>query len=215
MNSKKFLQRFLPLNQNLNLVLNHNQTQNHQNLHSLLEHFFSTTERLTGKITVACHPEKTIITMFYYIPDPSQSLNHNTINNLGELLSKTLNSQVELQLVKQHYPYLDSLILAKYISLNTQDYKFPQIIQKLFLHLAPVKSIIPNHSILPSHIVGIKVQISGQLMLDRAAPRQTVQTIQLGSFKKNNLALVDYAAYTDKNSKGAFTVKVWLSQKRV
>nr|YP_009445633.1 ribosomal protein S3 [Tremella fuciformis]YP_010180089.1 ribosomal protein S3 [Auricularia auricula-judae]ATX61911.1 ribosomal protein S3 [Tremella fuciformis]ATX61932.1 ribosomal protein S3 [Tremella fuciformis]ATX61955.1 ribosomal protein S3 [Tremella fuciformis]ATX61976.1 ribosomal protein S3 [Tremella fuciformis]ATX61998.1 ribosomal protein S3 [Tremella fuciformis] len=66
---------------------------------------------------------------------------------------------------------------------------------------------------LPSHIVGIKVRVSGRLMTERSQPRKTVQSVQVGSFSKNNLSLVDMASYSTKNKKGAFTVKVWISQR--
>jgi hypothetical protein len=52
-------------------------------------------------------------------------------------------------------------------------------------------------------------------MTERSRPRQTVQTAQIGSFAKGNLSLVDSASFTTKNKKGAFTVKVWISQRAV
>jgi hypothetical protein len=39
--------------------------------------------------------------------------------------------------------------------------------------------------------------------------------MQIGTFSKGNLSLVDSASFTTKNKKGAFTVKVWISQRAV
>ncbi|MCL6384581.1 hypothetical protein EXT61_23650, partial [Pectobacterium parmentieri] len=159
-----------------------------------------------------------IVHVFYYIPDTSKALNNNTVNNLGQTLSSLFRRPVELRLVKLHYPYLNSYILAQYIALNTLDYTLVQIARRIFGSIAPVKntqSVNVLASDLPSHIVGIKVRVSGRLMTERSRPRQTVQTAQIGSFAKGNLSLVDSASFTTKNKKGAFTVKVWISQRAV
>jgi ribosomal protein S3 len=146
----------------------------------------------------------------------NQALNSNTVNNLGASLSSLFGRPVSLRLVKLHYPYLDSHILAQYIAMNTQDYNLVQIVRRIFGSISPVKnteSLNALASELPSHIVGIKVRVSGRLVTERSRPRQTVQTAQVGSFAKHNLALQDYALFTTKNKKGAFTVKVWIVQR--
>lgn len=184
----------------------------------LIAHFFSPINALAGKPVFTVTADSVIVHVFYYIPDTGKALNNNTVNNLGDALSSLFGRSVELRLVKLHYPYLNSYILAQYIALNTHDYTLVQIVRRIFGSIAPVKntqSVNVLASDLPSHIVGIKVRVSGRLMTERSRPRQTVQTAQIGSFAKGNLSLVDSASFTTKNKKGAFTVKVWISQRAV
>jgi ribosomal protein S3 len=184
----------------------------------LIAHFFSPINALAGKPVFTVTADSVIVHVFYYIPDTGKALNNNTVNNLGDALSSLFGRSVELRLVKLHYPYLNSYILAQYIALNTQDYTLVQIVRRIFGSIVPVKntqSVNVLASDLPSHIVGIKVRVSGRLMTERSRPRQTVQTAQIGSFAKGNLSLVDSASFTTKNKKGAFTIKVWISQRAV
>ena len=72
---------------------------------------------------------------------------------------------------------------------------------------------------LPSYITGMKIRISGRLTTQRSVPRQTVQTAQVGSFSSSHIpsnskasGIISSASFSTKNQKGAFTVKVWISQ---
>jgi hypothetical protein len=202
----------------------------------LIAHFFSPINALASKPVYTVTTNSVIIHVFYYMPLTGQRLNNNTVNNLGEALSglfsnfsssvsseKNLQKEksrrkVELRLVKLHYPYLNSYILAQHIASSVQNYKLVKILQDLFSSVAPVKNTLSLNALssaLPSHIVGLKVRVSGRLITERSRPRKTVQTAQIGSFSKSNLSLVDNASYTTNNKKGAFTVKVWISQRAV
>jgi hypothetical protein len=221
----------------------------------LIAHFFSPINALASKPVYTVTADSVIIYVFYYIPLAGQGLNNNTVNNLGEALSGLFSSitpasvfdkkrsarsvlpfffdekknkrekAVELRLVKLHYPYLNSYILAQYIASNAQNYKLAKILRRLFSYVAPVKNtsrifsentqLEALSSVLPSHIVGLKVRVSGRLTTERSRPRQTVQTAEIGSFSKSNLSLVDTDSFTTNNKKGAFTVKVWISQRAV
>lgn len=189
----------------------------------LIAYFFSPINALASKPVFSVTANNIIIHVFYYIPVKEQALNNNTVNNLGKALSSIFKRPVELRLVKLHFPYLNSYILAQHIALNMQDYTFIQIVRRIFGSLSPVKNVesLNNTSIkLPStlltgSVVGVKVRVSGRLMTERSRPRETVQTAQIGSFAKSNLSLVDTASFTTKNKKGAFTVKVWVSQRAI
>jgi hypothetical protein len=184
----------------------------------LVAHFFTPINALAGKPVFTVKSDSVIIHVFYYIPAKGRAFNNNTVNNLGEVLTSVFGKQVELRLIKQRYPYLNSYILAQWIANAAQSNKLVQIVRRLFSSVAPVKdtgTIEALASALPSHIVGMKVRVSGRLMTERSRPRQTVQTAQIGSFSKGNLSLVDFASFTTKNKKGAFTVKVWISQRAV
>ena len=203
----------------------------------IIADYFSKTQVLAGKPVFTVLGNKVVVNVFYFIPVKNQALNNSTINSLGEVLSKLYKSPVELRLVRLHYPYLNSYILAQYIAMNTRKYNLKAITNSLFTR---VQLSGPDSTpLLPAQILGLKVKISGRLTTQRSVPRQTVQTVQIGSFSSSAIALsssslatremgggqvskpgaayaegvVEYAAYTSKNKKGAFTVKVWISQK--
>jgi ribosomal protein S3 len=190
----------------------------------LIFNFFSPINALVSRPVFSVSANKVVVYIFYNISANNQALNSNTVNNLGKKLTMIFGKTVEMRLVKQHYPYLDSYILAQYIAINTQDYKLEQIIRRIFSSSAPTRVFSREEKIelpytpvnnLPSHIVGIKVKVSGRLIMERSRPRQTVQTMEIGTFSKINLAIVDSASFTSKNKKGAFTVKVWISQRAI
>lgn len=205
-------------------VLNNNNRQ----ASKLIENYFSQVQALAGKPVFSMLGKKVVINVFYFIAQKDQALDSSTINSLGEVLSKLYKCPVELRLVRLHYPYLNSYILAQFVAMNTRKYNFKAIMNSLFS--AVRESVIATGSTtsLPSQIVGLKVKISGRLATQRSVPRQTVQTAQIGSFSssviQNNAfsvqetgakaeGVVEFAAFTSKNKKGAFTVKVWISQK--
>jgi ribosomal protein S3 len=159
---------------------------------------------------------KVIVNVFYYISNKEQALSDSTVNNLGQVLSKLFKRPVELRLVRLHYPYLNSYILAQYIAINSNRYNFTRIQRAIFNALRAVKASSLHDSagsdqVLPSYITGMKIRVSGRLLTQRSVPRQTVQTAQIGSFSGQD-NVIDFGSYTTKNKKGAFTVKVWISQ---
>lgn len=187
-----------------------------RNALQLITHFFSPLKVLASKPIISITTSKVIINVFYYMPVKTQALNVNTINGLGERLSQVFGRPVELRLVRLHYPYLNSYILAQFVAYNTNEYNFVRIQRMIFGKASIVKDTDSTEALmseLPAHIVGIKIRISGRLMTERSRPRQTVQTFGIGSFVKDNKSLVDTAQFSDKNKKGAFTVKVWISQR--
>lgn len=182
----------------------------------IIDNFFSPIQALASKPVFTITTGKVIVNVFYYISDNNLALNTNTINNLGDVLSKVFGRPVELRLVKLYYPYLNRYILAQYIALVTDQNKFSRIMLKLLGKVSIVNDIKAPRTLasdLPSQIIGIKVQVSGRLVSERSRPRSTVQTAQIGSFVNDKLSLIDYASFNTKNAKGAFTVKVWISQR--
>ena len=194
----------------------------------VIEHFFSPIRALASKPTFTMtssdsNSGKVIVNVSYYIANKEQALSDNTVNSLGQVLSKLFKRPVELRLVRLHYPYLNSYILAQYIAINSNRYNFTRIQRAIFNALRPVKasSLTSSDQLLPAYITGMKIRVSGRLVTERSVPRQTVKTVQIGSFSRltplqgegtcqNNV--IDSASFTSKNKKGAFTVKVWISQ---
>lgn len=205
-------------------VLNNNNRQ----ASKLIENYFSQVQALAGKPVFSMLGKKVVINVFYFIAQKDQALDSSTINSLGEVLSKLYKCPVELRLVRLHYPYLNSYILAQFIAMNTRKYNFKAIMNSLFSAVRESVMATGSTTSLPSQIVGLKVKISGRLATQRSVPRQTVQTAQIGSFSSSVIqnkafsvqetgakaeGVVEFAAFTSKNKKGAFTVKVWISQK--
>jgi len=103
----------------------------------LIEHFFSPLRILVSKAVFTLSSSgsnqgKVVINLFYYIASRDQTLSDSTINSLGEALSKLLQRPVELRLVRLHYPYLNSYILAQYVAINTKKYNFTRIQRAIF-----------------------------------------------------------------------------------
>jgi hypothetical protein len=179
----------------------------------LIANFFSKplatdVQALASKPVFSVSGDKVVINVFYYLAS-DKALNNSSINSLGEVLGKVFKQPVELRLVRLHYPYLNSYILAQYIAINTAKYNFTRIQRAIF------GSNLDGT--LPSYITGMKIRISGRLTTQRSVPRQTEQTAQIGSFSSSHIpanksGIIEYAAFSTKNQKGAFTIKVWISQ---
>ena len=155
-----------------------------------------------------------------------------TVN--GNHSSDYTNSQVnkisvQLELVRQHQPYMDASILAQYFAINLSTHGFNRVINRL---LNAMPFLNPNYLHNSSAITGIKVQVSGLLTSQRNRSRKTVYTASAGTFSnsvgQNNESsnksrssetshtqlsstLVDYSTYTTKSGLGAYTVKVWIA----
>lgn len=194
----------------------------------VVENFFSPIRALASKPTftvlsqadtsmASTKKAPVVVNVFYYIANKEQALSTSTINSLGQVLSRLFNRPVELRLVRLYYPYLNSYILAQYIAINSNRYNFTRIQRAIFVSLRAVKAkaLLENKSsnkgLLPAYITGMKIQVSGRLVTQRSVPRQSVQTAQIGSFSGHN-NIIDYSSFTSKNKKGAYTVKVWISQ---
>lgn len=181
----------------------------------MINHFFSPIKVLSSKPVFTISRNEITINLFYYRPEGA--LNNNAINNLGEVLSDIFDRPVKLEFVKLYYPHLNSEILAQYLRLNAAKYNFRRLKGKLFKKRGILKKGSSTKAFnlkLPSHIIGIKIQISGRLVTERVRPRQTVSIAQVGSINSDNKTLlVDFGTYRGKNANGAYTVKVWIGQR--
>jgi hypothetical protein len=154
------------------------------------------------------------------------------LKKLLELLSKLLNLNVDLELNKLRYPYHDSTILSKLIALNTNKRKFPWIMRKIIKKASIITNALkidnqnkdylegvsgPKrlkiHQSIPTILTGLKVQISGRLITQRVVPKRTISKKEKGGFKKTKNNIVDYAIYTNKNKRGAYSIKVWTTSR--
>lgn len=160
-------------------------------------------------------------------------LNYLSFNNIAKNINNLYKGPtVELQLNYLVYPYHDSNILAKFIALNSNKKKFRRIFNTIIKNVPIItKGIIKNnnykhafiaqtngkkieiHSSIPAILTGLKVKISGRLITQRQIPKRTIEQKEIGAFKRTRDSIVDYAMYTNKNKKGAYTVKVWTTSK--
>jgi ribosomal protein S3 len=145
------------------------------------------------------------------------------LNDLAILLSKLLQKNVELELVRLKYPYHDSNILAQLIGINGRKLTYGRIKKVLFRKATiSTKSVETNQmGIQPSdfpeslsllertsRLTGLKIRIAGRLNRQRVVPKRTVKTAYKGGISKTENNLVDTATYTSKNRKGAVSVRV-------
>lgn len=152
---------------------------------------------------------KQTIELFYYMPTSSKRGNRvidfyqfspTNIRLLASRVSHLYLKETNILFTRVHYPYMNSSIFAQYLGKNTSANTFLHFMNAIFKYT----SWHGRH--LPSHIRGIKVQVSGRLITERAIPRITTKSIVFGSLNDN--ALIDYSKYTTKNSLGSFTIKV-------
>lgn len=136
------------------------------------------------------------------------------LKNLASNLSKILKKPVTLDLVRLHYIFNDSQILAKSIGLlsNRMIKSFYSITQNTFRKaniMNPFKMrILPNNQILPSFTTGIKVKFAGRLMRGRMIPKKTVKLAQEGALARSKANFVTTSRFTKKNKRGIFSVTV-------
>jgi hypothetical protein len=143
----------------------------------------------------------------------------NRLKKVCEILNKIFKKNIELKLIRLHYPYKNSNILANFLAMLINKIKFRRITRKLF-KFAIIKSIskAPNNSnssanaasnkIIPSFLSGLKIKIGGRLMRYKIIPRKTTQLINRGASSFGRVNYTDYARYTNKNRKGAYSITV-------
>lgn len=196
-----------------------------RNRKKIINDYFSTLKNVTSSEPVfMIRIDKVIINLSYYRNDVNPetknllALNSNTINNLGHVLSKVFGRPVELRIISLKYPLMDRSVFAKYLGQNQSNITFHRF-NKIRLGNRPVyrekdfKNIELDTFPQDSHILGIKIRLSGRLESEPVRPKQRPVTKLLGCFKGNKDTLVDFGSYTGYNSLGAFTIKVWINHK--
>jgi hypothetical protein len=186
-------------------------------------------------------PKSVVVQLFYYSAKGAAPTGQ-ALNNLITVLTNIYGGKtVELRCIRVQRPYLNSSILAQFLALNASKYRFNRLQHALYKSVGMVKpatalldSFIPSlpsgRTSLPAHIAGIKIQLSGLLTTQRAAPRKTVSTASVGTFNSPSITqvstggngsggasapssaalgtTVEYSSSTMKSRLGAYTVKV-------
>ena len=178
------------------------------------------------------------ITVFYYYNDNPRVENYVKMHNLCENHLKVISNQLSmvfkksahLHLIRVHYPYMNSQILAQYLCGKTDKTKFVQLcdalVSKSSLKVALYGKSGSDNFILPSYMDSIRLELSGRLASERVVPRLTKQVYRMDSPNTNTgiylqqaglssdtiqNKVVDYGKYTSKNHLGAYTLKVWIT----
>ncbi|KAI8981810.1 hypothetical protein BDF20DRAFT_912053 [Mycotypha africana] len=175
------------------------------------------------------HTPSRVTIQLYYYADPSIPLEQIKLEPLEKLLSTFYPGKfVDMRLVRLHYPYMNSEVLAQYIALNAERIGWSQLARKLFQDLPIVKAPLHNNmpagvqwqNLLPhvsngqltSGIAGIKFQASGRLGRKAAGGRSQILRKSVGTFRfTTHKSLIDAGRHTFTNRNGRITVKVWVS----
>lgn len=143
------------------------------------------------------------------------------ILTLISFLSKFMNKNIKLELIRLKYPYLNSEILAQILGKNANNKVYINLIQDLF-NKVNVKNTTTesqtigndniNYATSPkSFVAGIKIRAAGRLMRQKIIPRLTVKVRQNGTLARGKTQFAEKARFTHKNKRGAYSFTVSIS----
>lgn len=143
------------------------------------------------------------------------SLYPNRFKKMCVALSQFFKKSVELDLIRVHYPYHDSYILASFIGLLINTVKLRVIFRKLFKkaiiknpNKTSIKQGRKNLYNLPTFLSGIKIRVAGHLLTAKSRPRKTVKKFQRGATAIKNVNFQDFSQIAGKNKKGSFCITI-------
>src|SRR6266550_4575457 len=145
----------------------------------------------------------------------------NKFQNLCEILSNLFKKSIEFNLIRLHYPYNDSNILANLLAIFINRIKLRIIAKRLF-GKAVIKYKTNNKSssnnvnklkIIPAFLSGINIKVAGRLLNNNKVPRKTVKTVRRGAVSKGKINYLDVARSSNKNKRGAYSITVSSGQK--
>ena len=72
--------------------------------------------------------------------------------------------------------------------------------------------LFKKDKIIPSYLTGLKIKVGGRLLKYRVVPRKTIKFYQRGNSSIGTVNYTDWARYTSKNRRGAFSITVSTGQ---
>ena len=163
---------------------------------------------ILGQPNITMNTNNVQVTIPYYPLEVINIWDANTIHFISELLSNIYKIPVTLQIIRHQHWHLDATILSKSIDQQLQNNNsFMNIIKQLF---QSIKIISGSIYYVPFYIIGIRVQINGQL--HKNITRTVKQTVSIGTLIPN---IIQTASHTNINQYGTYTIKVWINQKNV
>ena len=161
------------------------------------------------------------LTKLYIYKKNITKIFNNKFKILCNILSNLFKNSVELNLIRIHYPYNDSNILANLLAIFINRIKLRIIAKKLF-RKAVIKKKYNYRStktnklnIIPSFLSGINIKMAGRLLYRRIVPKKTVKIIRRGAVSRSKINYLDVARFTNKNKRGAYSITVSSGQNLV
>jgi hypothetical protein len=135
---------------------------------------------------------------------------------LTDLLSDKLNNNIQLELIRLHYPYKNSNILANFLALLINRIKFIRLTRKIIKYSIVKRfnnsKLLNTDSKFPSYLSGFKIKIGGRLMKYRVVRKRTVKLVQRGASSIGKVNYTDWGRFTNKNRRGAYSITVSTGQ---
>jgi len=97
----------------------------------IIDHYFQ--DALIAKPIFNHSTNRVVILLFYYTLSAQK---HTNLLQLTSALGELFHKEIELILIRLHYPYLSSHILAKYIAINSMQYGLTKALRTLFKKVA-------------------------------------------------------------------------------
>lgn len=181
-------------------------------------YFLGLQNYLISKIQFSTNTNKVEIQFFYYVSTASANkknrftkktfLKSKDLVMLTKDLENLYNKEVKLSINRIHYPYLNAIILSKYLCNNASSNNFLEFTESIFKY--------PKYYavLLPYYIVGIKLSLHGRLVTQRQIPRKTTNMKVQGTLSSLKAKITkDTGATTFKNELGQFTLSVEIAQR--
>ena len=135
---------------------------------------------------------------------------------LTDLLSDKLNNNIQLELIRLHYPYKNSNILANFLALLINRIKFIRLTRKIIKYSIVKRfnnsKLLNTDSKFPAYLTGFKIKIGGRLMKYRVVRKRTVKLVQRGASSIGKGNYTDWGRFTSKNRRGAYSITVSTGQ---
>lgn len=175
---------------------------------------------------------KVDITLFFYHKNSQVDiLSENKLQEVCKTLSLIFHKEVNIRMIRVHYPYMNSQILAQYLINNASKKNFLKFSDAILTYPSLKAGVYgkageEDSFILPSYIQNIQLELSGRLITEKVVPRVTKKIAQIANPNADSgvhlleaglsndtveNVVVDYGKVTSKNELGSFTLKVWIS----
>ena len=143
---------------------------------------------------------------------PLNHLFNKKFKSITNILSDQLGQNVQLELIRSHYTYKNSNILANLIGLISYFINFRYISRKLFKAAKITRSYNKikeiNYILFPSVISGINIKLAGRILSKKLKRKVQSKIVQKGSIARNKAKLVTSSRFTNKNKLGAFSITI-------
>lgn len=136
----------------------------------------------------------------------------NRFESLCNILNYCFKKNVVLDLTRIHYPYNDANILVNMLAIMIRKISFSRITRKLFSNtiIKNVNNIFyfKNVNLLPAFLTGLKIKLGGKVLNIKSKSRDTVKIEEIGASSPGKINYKDFARFTSKHKRGAYSISV-------